>query len=202
MSTARDVRKRHTREQLLAAARDLFDSRGYAATTVDDIAAEAGTTRATLYLHFSSKADMLEHLVADVDDLFHSLDESALPRVVESGDPVAMREWLGRKLDQWTDIRPQLAMVMESDSDPDIAAIVSGAHERVIACMRAGLDAAGRFEPSTRDVRCTLAFGALEYLSRRFIRAGGWGDLDRARALDGLTLTWARLLAEPGATRQ
>jgi hypothetical protein len=47
----RAAQKRMTRELLLAQALELFESKGYAATTVDDIAAAAGTTRQTFYLH-------------------------------------------------------------------------------------------------------------------------------------------------------
>ena len=63
--------------------------------------------------------------------------------------------------------------------------------------MRSELDAAGRFEPETREIRCTIAFGALETLSRRYLRTGDWDDIDRGAALDALTITWVDLLTEP-----
>jgi AcrR family transcriptional regulator len=46
------------REQILGAATSAFARRGYAATSLEDIAAEAGVTRAILYRHFESKADL------------------------------------------------------------------------------------------------------------------------------------------------
>lgn len=46
------------REQLLGAATRAFASAGFAATSLDDIAAAAGITRVLLYRHFDSKADL------------------------------------------------------------------------------------------------------------------------------------------------
>jgi AcrR family transcriptional regulator len=48
------------REQILAAATRAFARAGFAATGLDDIAAEAGITRVILYRHFESKADLYQ----------------------------------------------------------------------------------------------------------------------------------------------
>jgi AcrR family transcriptional regulator len=52
------LRRSERREQVLGAATSAFARRGYAATSLEDIAAEAGVTRAILYRHFESKADL------------------------------------------------------------------------------------------------------------------------------------------------
>jgi len=46
------------REQLLTAATRAFARSGFAATSLEDIAAEAGVTAVILYRHFDSKADL------------------------------------------------------------------------------------------------------------------------------------------------
>ena len=46
------------REQILAAATEAFARGGFAATSLDDIAAQAGITRVILYRHFDSKTDL------------------------------------------------------------------------------------------------------------------------------------------------
>ena len=46
------------REQILAAATQAFARSGFAATSLDDIAAEAGISRVILYRHFDSKSDL------------------------------------------------------------------------------------------------------------------------------------------------
>jgi AcrR family transcriptional regulator len=48
------------REQILAAATRAFARSGFAATSLDDIAAEAGITRVILYRHFDSKTDLYQ----------------------------------------------------------------------------------------------------------------------------------------------
>jgi AcrR family transcriptional regulator len=46
------------REQILAAATQAFARSGFAATSLDDITAEAGISRVILYRHFDSKSDL------------------------------------------------------------------------------------------------------------------------------------------------
>lgn len=52
------LRRDERRTQILAAAARAFGRAGFAATSLDDIAQEAGVTRAILYRHFESKADL------------------------------------------------------------------------------------------------------------------------------------------------
>ena len=48
-----------TRQRLVDAARELFVRNGTRATSVDDIAKAAGTSRATFYAHFTDKQDVI-----------------------------------------------------------------------------------------------------------------------------------------------
>ena len=48
------------REQILAAATEAFARNGFAATGLDDIAAQAGVARVLLYRHFDSKTDLYQ----------------------------------------------------------------------------------------------------------------------------------------------
>ena len=61
-----------TRGALLAAARQLFTERGYAATSTNEIVERAGVTRGALYHHFPAKRDLFravfEQLEAEVAD--------------------------------------------------------------------------------------------------------------------------------------
>jgi AcrR family transcriptional regulator len=54
----RRLRRAERREQILAAATQAFARAGFAATSLDDIAAQAGVSRAILYRHFDSKTDL------------------------------------------------------------------------------------------------------------------------------------------------
>src|SRR5580692_4117959 len=51
--------KERTRQRLLEEARRLFRERGYAATSLEQIAEAAEVTKGAIYGHFSSKEDLL-----------------------------------------------------------------------------------------------------------------------------------------------
>jgi AcrR family transcriptional regulator len=57
---ARRLPRAQRREQILAAGTEAFARSGFAATSLEDIAAEAGITRVVLYRHFESKADLYQ----------------------------------------------------------------------------------------------------------------------------------------------
>jgi AcrR family transcriptional regulator len=52
------LRRTARREQILAAATRAFARSGFAATSLDDVATEAGISKVILYRHFVSKADL------------------------------------------------------------------------------------------------------------------------------------------------
>ena len=54
-----------TRATLLKTALSVFSAKGYAATTLDDIAKAAKVTRGAIYWHFKSKADLYNTLVQE-----------------------------------------------------------------------------------------------------------------------------------------
>jgi AcrR family transcriptional regulator len=56
--SVRRLRRAERREQLLAAATQAFARTGFAATSLDDIAEQAGISRVLLYRHFESKTDL------------------------------------------------------------------------------------------------------------------------------------------------
>lgn len=57
-----------TREQLLKKALAVFSKKGYAATTLQDIAQEADVTRGAIYHHFGGKAELYNTLVREYAD--------------------------------------------------------------------------------------------------------------------------------------
>jgi AcrR family transcriptional regulator len=57
-----------TRRAIVASARQLFGSRGYAATSVDDIARNARVTKGAVYHHFDTKNDVFRAVYREVED--------------------------------------------------------------------------------------------------------------------------------------
>jgi len=54
-----------SRQRIVEAARAHFFSHGFRSVTMDDLAAELGISKKTLYAHFTSKTDLLEAVLAD-----------------------------------------------------------------------------------------------------------------------------------------
>ena len=193
MATLRDRQKQQTRQLLLDAAIGLFEQKGYAATTIDEIAVAATTTRATFYLHFGSKADLMRALIAQADAILTEVDDPPLADVVASGRRDLIEQYLSRKFDQWSVIRPYvMAGNQAAPSEPDVAQVIERWFDDTASAMHAGLDRADRFEADTRHIRCVLAFGQLEYLSRRWFQLGWF--VPREVCLRTLTDAWCSLL--------
>ncbi|MEW6774672.1 MAG: TetR/AcrR family transcriptional regulator [Bdellovibrionota bacterium] len=57
--TARRRPARPSKERILSTAARLFARKGYAATSVDEVAAAAKTSKSSIYWHFKSKEDIL-----------------------------------------------------------------------------------------------------------------------------------------------
>ncbi|MGV2984264.1 TetR/AcrR family transcriptional regulator [Microbacterium sp. AGC85] len=100
----RAAQKAMTRDRLVDAMHDCLVSRGYVGTTIDDITSEAGATRATFYLHFSSKAEVTravwEKFVNEPTNALWETLEGLLVRI-ESDPAVLQREWFPQVLDHW-----------------------------------------------------------------------------------------------------
>ncbi|WP_046471533.1 TetR/AcrR family transcriptional regulator [Allosalinactinospora lopnorensis] len=95
----RRLRRAERREQILDAATRAFARTGFAATGLDDIAAEAAITRVLLYRHFESKADLyravLDRTCERLDQRVGAdeFDDSAIPALLRAAaeDPDAFR---------------------------------------------------------------------------------------------------------------
>lgn len=62
----RTTRRGLVESQIVDAATELFAERGFAGTSLQDIAEATGLTRPALYHYFSSKEDLLSRLVSDI----------------------------------------------------------------------------------------------------------------------------------------
>lgn len=193
VATLRELQKQMTRRLLLDNALEQFSAKGYAATTVDDIAAGAGTTRTTFYLHFSSKAEMIHEVIRELDAMFTGADDPPLDVVIERGERGLIEAWLDRKFDQWVDAKPYLtAAYQAAPTDFEVDEALQNWFEETTSAMERGLERAGRFDAKTRRIRCVLAFGEFEFLARRWLRHG-W-RVDRALSHRLLTDSWCHLL--------
>ena len=126
----RERQARFTREEILRAARVLFAERGYARTSVRDVAEAAGVSVQTVYASVGSK----QELVARLNDLIDS--EAGIPAIAraaaESGDPREIAATSARVtrslLENCGDIVH--ALVTGAASEPELAAALAEGHRR------------------------------------------------------------------------
>ncbi|MEV6276318.1 helix-turn-helix domain-containing protein [Nocardia sp. NPDC051832] len=142
--------------ELLDAAARVFAARGYEDTTVAAITAEAGVSRATLYVYFASKEEIFRALAARVRDDFLAAQEfetadadprAALAATIRAyGAAVLAAGPLLRLIDQRGAVDPRIAALAEEinerplrrftrylDRQAAAGAIAPAAAHRVIA---------------------------------------------------------------------
>jgi len=93
----REAAKARTRQRLLDEAQRLFRERGYAATSLEQIADAAEVTKGAIYGHFSSKEDLLLSAIeaAPTPDYGAVLNDQSRPpreRLAEFGRAMAVDE--------------------------------------------------------------------------------------------------------------
>jgi len=72
-----DGRTTDTRARIQAAALELFISQGFAQTSLREIAAQLGVTKAALYYHFESKAELIRSIIQPlIDDIDQFIAEA------------------------------------------------------------------------------------------------------------------------------
>ncbi|GAA4361027.1 TetR/AcrR family transcriptional regulator [Angustibacter luteus] len=90
-SPAREQQARHTRTAIIAAAHQLFLSRGFAATTMNSVATESGVAVQTVYKAFPNKAVLakavFDNAIAGDDESVPVVERDQLTKVRTEPDP-------------------------------------------------------------------------------------------------------------------
>src|SRR2546426_375653 len=127
----KDTATHDPRRAIVEAAIRAFARSGVSATTVEDIASEAGVTRGTLCWHFHSKDDLLEALVkygspyAILRSAIEQIDRD-LQQGVLTDDEIIFRRYAGAFYDAFTrqgDIARLAVLVIHTH--PEIARIIA-----------------------------------------------------------------------------
>ncbi|MEU8707476.1 TetR/AcrR family transcriptional regulator [Streptomyces sp. NPDC048565] len=201
MANLREAQKRMTRRLLLEAGLELFKAKGYAATTVDDIATAAGTTRVTFYAYFSSRSELMKALIDEqLNDVLqrigspeHGSTAQDLVATVVDGTPEAITAWLRRTADSWPAIRPIIRLGRDAAViEPELTDLVEQWMAEAISDIEDGLETAGRFQPHQRYFRGVLAMAQLDFVAQNW-EGADW-KLTRDQMLEELAASWVGLL--------
>jgi AcrR family transcriptional regulator len=135
-STRRRAQAAATRGDVLDAAGGLFATGGYAATTVDEIAAEAGVSRETIFKAFGSKREVLqrwvEREVAGPDEPVPIKQQAWVHRIGETRDQQTQLETATAAVCRIHERAAHAIEVMRAaaHADPEIAALWDQARRR------------------------------------------------------------------------
>ncbi|MEV0353874.1 helix-turn-helix domain-containing protein [Nonomuraea sp. NPDC050680] len=166
-SLRRATQARETRAEIAGAARRLFVSQGWAATTVRDVAREAGVSVPTVYAAYGNKAGLTQAL-ADAADLSADVSQQLAELEAAASDPrrqlAAMAAYDRRLFERAGDV---IALVREAGrTEPELAALYRDARRRgdetrvqVFSSWPAGVLRHGLDVPSAVDVyaaMCTI----------------------------------------------
>lgn len=154
------------RREILQAAKRLFAQKGFAATTIEEIAQQADLSKGAMYGHFDSKEDLFLSLIHEKnDELEHRIQEVA----ERPDDPLTRIRAL---------IETQLGFF---EDDKEFFQILASEHPRLEAATQSRL----RDQMKDRYLRWSdlvgrvmaagVSSGLLRDLDPRFLVAGLWG---------------------------
>jgi AcrR family transcriptional regulator len=162
-----NARSRRTKEALLAATRSLIEEAGFEALTMAAVAERAGVSRRAVYLHYSSRADLLAALLLHLGEA-EELGVS-LQRVWDAPDAAAAVDEWARHLARAHPRIMAVARAVEQvrRTDPDAAALRASIMQRWrLGCRRlaAWLGEEGRLaEPWTVDSAADMLWALMSW---------------------------------------
>ncbi|TVL92945.1 TetR family transcriptional regulator [Streptomyces sp. SAJ15] len=172
------------RRKLAAAAMELFATKGYEATTVDEIAAAAGVARRTFFRHFRSKE---EAIFPDHDDTLvraEAVLEAAPPHehpldTVCRGIKEVMKMYAASPAASVE--RYRLTREVPALREAEIASVAR--YERLftrylLGHFDEGAHHVGDDDPLLAEVAASAVVTAHNHVLRRWLRAGGQGDVE------------------------
>ncbi|MBS2013562.1 MAG: TetR family transcriptional regulator [Deltaproteobacteria bacterium] len=176
----RDRNRRDRREALVVAAYELFEQRGYGATTMDDVASRAGLSRRTAFRYFATKEELV---FPERDERLAALRELLVPREGETAFETVRRASLTFARRYEGEREQMLRQHRVVSAEPSLLGreqILDRAFEDLIeeAFARGTRDGSGRARRRAR-VRAAAVVGAIRATLREWLDGGATSDLVR-----------------------
>ncbi|MET8874160.1 helix-turn-helix domain-containing protein [Nocardia sp. NPDC004604] len=193
----RDEQKLQTRAKLLDGAKALFAERGYAAVRVDDITAAVGCSRATFYLHFASKQELLRAIAEQgtAPTALHFYED--LDRVLDTGSRAEFVDWVARAIAWFQEYKDLLPAWDEATAlEPEFREL---ARQGILALPNAMTSYLARWPADRQDearLRVELLVAQLERFFTRWAMQGTI-DVTADRAAEVLAEIWFPALQAP-----
>jgi AcrR family transcriptional regulator len=131
-----------TRRRIITEARRHFMAHGFRGVTMDDLAAELGMSKKTLYAHFASKGVLLE---AVLDDKLRAADADfgAITERLSSDFMAALQQLLGCLRQHGEELQPAFLRDMAREA-PELFQMVQARRRMLIQCHFGKLLGEGR----------------------------------------------------------
>jgi AcrR family transcriptional regulator len=127
----RDRDKAETRQRIVDAALGLFRKHGYGQTSMGQIAVAAGTSRANLYLHFSSKPLIVKERMGQLEPEVMGLYDRL--QALEDFSPESLLDWLAVDRQMYRDHPAEFeAITAAMWADTEVLSEWIQLHERII----------------------------------------------------------------------
>jgi AcrR family transcriptional regulator len=183
----REAQKQFTHDRLLEAAVNEFTARGYGATTVDDIVSRAGATRATFYLHFKSKSEIIVELMERENNFRPRWD--ALRDLPPRPSRAAIHAWLSATTQAWEANRELIAVIYQGvATEPELSVGQGQRAQDVLAKFVSSIRHLGWKDDAEARVEGMLLFAQLERAFSYWNFEDDTGE--REQVLDLLTENW------------
>ncbi|KAA9156667.1 TetR/AcrR family transcriptional regulator [Amycolatopsis acidicola] len=193
----RERQKQQTRLDLLECARALFVERGYAGVTIDDIATAAGCSRATVYLHFTGKPEILQKVGAETVAQRAVAVYADLDAVLDSGSREEFTAWMRRAV-AWFEANQEILPAWDEALalEPEFKDVAKRAVAELPAAMPHYLKRWGAHRRDEAHLRIELLVSQLE---RFFTRWAVQGTIDSSadEAAEVLSDIWFPALLPP-----
>ena len=195
MSDARTERaaaqRSETRAGLLDAALRVFSRKGYHATSISDLVAEAGVARGTFYLHFESKNQvflaLLDALATAFPTALRGADTSpdAAPLHAQLVDIIERLLVATRANRAVAAILFREAFVLDSDVQTRVRQFEDALHDWLTRSLANG-QRLGWLAPHPPDVVATALFGMVRQAIDRYVVSVPHDEVDLRAVADGL----------------
>ncbi|MFJ8818877.1 TetR/AcrR family transcriptional regulator [Amycolatopsis thermoflava] len=169
----RERQKQQTRRDLLEHAKALFVERGYAAVTIDDIVSAVGCSRATFYLHFTGKPEVLQKIGAETMAQRAVAVYAELDEVLATGSRAEFTRWMRGAVAWFEENQAILPAWDEAVAlEPEFRATAKRAVDELPAAMPRYLERWGPQRRAEAHLRIELLVSQLERFFTRWAVQG------------------------------
>lgn len=193
-TTLRDAQRQATSRLLIEAAVRVFARVGYTRATIDEIVSEAGASRATFYLHFKTKSDVLAPMLERAGEGFAE-PYSQFATLAAAPDEAAINVWIRAAMERWSTIEDHIRPAFEAaESDTKLFAELFPEQLPGIGQLTDALKNSGVLSDQKRaEVYATVLLAPLLHYFRMHLRNE---TFDRELACSVMARVWFTTLSE------